>query len=301
LDSASLKTKPTFKLPFGLQSRQVKDFWAQYRQSKLALIGIIVIAFYLVLAITAPIIAPYNPFTPSVDVLATPTMSHLLGTSEVGNDILSQVIYGAKVSLLVGFVAASVSLLIGTSFGLVSGYYGGAVDAILTRVTDIFLVIPVLPLMIIMAAVLGARLSNVILVVGLLGWPSTSRIVRSQTLSIRERPFIENARTIGSNDRQIIFKHILPNVVTLIFANAVLVVNYAVISEAILSFLGLGDVSQISWGIMLYYAFRSGALSSGAWWYVFPPGLCLVSLVLSFAFVGRALDAIFNPRLRKIR
>jgi len=152
-----------------------------------------------------------------------------------------------------------------------------------------------------MAAILGARLANVILVVGLLGWPSTSRIVRSQTLSIRERPFIENARTIGSSERHIIFRHILPNVMTLIFANAVLVVNYAIISEAILSFLGLGDVSQISWGIMLYFAFRSGALSSGAWWYVFPPGLCLVSLVLSFAFVGRALDAIFNPKLRKIR
>jgi len=288
-------------LPFGLQSRQVKEFWSEYRQSKLALSGLIVISLYVILAISASQIAPYNPFAPSYDILQPPTSSHLLGTSEVGNDILSQVIYGSRVSLLVGFVAASVSLLIGTSFGLVSGYYGGIVDAILTRVTDIFLVIPVLPLMIIMAAVLGARLSNVILVVGLLGWPSTSRIVRSQTLTIKERPFIENARTIGSSNRHIILRHILPNVMTLIFANAVLVVNYAIISEAILSFLGLGDVSQISWGIMLYYAFRSGALSSGAWWYVFPPGLCLVSLVLSFAFVGRALDAIFNPKLRKIR
>jgi peptide/nickel transport system permease protein len=284
-----------------MQGRQLNEFWSQYRQSKLALTGLIVIASYVILALSASQIAPYNPFLPSYDILQPPSSSHLLGTSEVGNDVLSQVIYGSRVSLIVGFVAASVSLLIGTAFGLISGYYGGIIDVILTRITDIFLVIPTLPLMIIMAAILGARLSNVILVVGLLGWPSTSRIVRSQTLSIRERPFIENARTIGSSERHIIFRHILPNVMTLIFANAVLVVNYAIISEAILSFLGLGDVSQISWGIMLYFAFRSGALSSGAWWYVFPPGLCLVSLVLSFAFVGRALDAIFNPKLRKIR
>ena len=291
----------TAKRLLNLQSRQLHEFWSQYKQSKLALAGLIVISFYVILAISASQIAPYNPFVPSYDILQQPSSSHLLGTSEVGNDVLSQVIYGSRVSLIVGFVAASVSLLIGTAFGLISGYYGGIVDIILTRITDIFLVIPTLPLMIIMAAILGARLANVILVVGLLGWPSTSRIVRSQTLSIRERPFIENARTIGSSERHIIFRHILPNVMTLIFANAVLVVNYAIISEAILSFLGLGDVSQISWGIMLYFAFRSGALSSGAWWYVFPPGLCLVSLVLSFAFVGRALDAIFNPKLRKIR
>jgi peptide/nickel transport system permease protein len=295
-------SESTAKRLFGaVQGRQLNEFWSQYRQSKLALTGLVAIAFYVILALSASQIAPYNPFVPSYNILQPPSSNHLLGTSEVGNDVLSQVIYGSRVSLIVGFVAASVSLLIGTAFGLISGYYGGIVDVILTRITDIFLVIPTLPLMIIMAAILGARLSNVILVVGLLGWPSTSRIVRSQTLSIRERPFIENARTIGSSERHIIFRHILPNVMTLIFANAVLVVNYAIISEAILSFLGLGDVSQISWGIMLYFAFRSGALSSGAWWYVFPPGLCLVSLVLSFAFVGRALDAIFNPKLRKIR
>jgi peptide/nickel transport system permease protein len=295
-------SESTGKRLFGaVQGRQLNEFWSQYRQSKLALTGLIVIASYVIIALSASQIAPYNPFLPSYDILQPPSSSHLLGTSEVGNDVLSQVIYGSRVSLIVGFVAASVSLLIGTTFGLISGYYGGIVDVILTRITDIFLVIPTLPLMIIMAAILGARLSNVILVVGLLGWPSTSRVVRSQTLTIRERPFIENARTIGSSERHIIFRHILPNVMTLIFANAVLVVNYAIISEAILSFLGLGDVSQISWGIMLYFAFRSGALSSGAWWYVFPPGLCLVALVLSFAFVGRALDAIFNPKLRKIR
>jgi peptide/nickel transport system permease protein len=282
-------------------TRQVEEFWEEYRQSKLALAGLIVISLWVTMALLAPLIAPYNPFSPSYVILESPTTSHLLGTSEMGNDIFSELIYGARVSLLVGFLAASVSLLIGTSFGLISGYYGGIIDVLLTRLTDIFLVIPVLPLMIILAAVLGASLSNVILVVGLLGWPSTSRIVRAQTLSIKERPFIENARTIGSSDRHIIFRHVVPNVMTLIFANAVLVVNYAIISEAILSFLGLGDVSQISWGIMLYYAFRSGALSSGAWWYVFPPGFSLVSLVLSFAFVGRALDAIFNPKLRKIR
>jgi len=148
---------------------------------------------------------------------------------------------------------------------------------------------------------LGPSLSNVIFVIGILGWPSTARIVRSQTLSVKERPFIESARIIGSRDLHIIARHIMPNVMTLIFANAVLVVNYAILSEAILSFLGLGDISQISWGIMLYFAFRTGALSSKAWWYVLPPGICLVSLVVSFAFVGRSLDAIFNPKLREMR
>lgn len=281
--------------------RGLSDFWAIYSKNRLATGGIAVVCIFLALAILAHTIAPYDPFQTSFAILQPPSSSHLLGTSELGNDILSQVIYGSRISLLVGFVAASVSLAIGMWVGIFAGYYGGYVDTLLTRITDIFLVIPTLPLMIVMGAILGPSLSNVMLVIGILGWPSTARIVRSQTLSVKERPFIESARIIGASDMHIIRRHILPNVMTLIFANAVLVVNYAIISEAVLSFLGLGDISQISWGIMLYFAFRTGALSSGAWWYVFPPGLSLVSLVLSFAFVGRALDAIFNPKLRKMQ
>jgi len=281
--------------------KTVREFWRVYRKSRLATAGLFVISFFIGLSIVAPLIAPYNPFQTSYEALQPPSNSHLLGTSELGNDILSQLIYGSRISLLVGFIAASVSIAIGVSSGLLAGYYGGHVDTLLTRITDIFLVIPTLPLMIVMGAVLGPSLSNVIFVIGILGWPSTARIVRSQTLSVKERPFIESARIIGSTDLHVIVRHVMPNVMTLIFANAVLVVNYAILSEAILSFLGLGDISQISWGIMLYFAFRTGALSSKAWWYVLPPGICLVSLVVSFAFVGRSLDAIFNPKLREMR
>jgi peptide/nickel transport system permease protein len=201
--------------------------------------------------------------------------------------------------MLVGVAATAISMVIGTVIGIVSGFYGRAVDAVLMRFTDVFLVIPWLPLMLVMAALLGPSLGNIIFVIGITSWAGTARIIRSQTLSIKERPYVERARAIGSGDSHIMFYHILPNVFPLIFANTVLVAAIAILSETTLSFLGMGDPTRVTWGVMLHFAFSMGAVSHGAWWWLLPPGICVVLVVLSFTFIGYALDEVLNPKLRR--
>jgi peptide/nickel transport system permease protein len=233
------------------------------------------------------------------EILKPPSLSHPFGTDDVGLDVLSQVLKGAGISLLVGLLAGAISVGIGASVGLLSGYYGGLIGTILMRVTDVFLIIPALPLIIILAALLGSTIWNVIFVIGILSWSSTARIARSQTLVIRELPYAMRARSLGASDGHIILRHVVPGVVPLVFANTVLVIGSAILSEATISFLGLGDPTRLSWGTMLNFAFSRGALFAGAWWYVIPPGMCVALVVLAFTCVGYALDEVLNPRLRK--
>jgi len=200
---------------------------------------------------------------------------------------------------MVGFAASAISALVGSLVGLLAGYYGGLRDDALMRLTDIFLVIPALPLMVVLAAVLGPSLFSVILAIGLVGWTGTARVVRSQTLSVRELAFIESSRASGASDSYILFSHVLPNVAPVIFSNTVLVIANAILSEAVLTFLGLGNPNTITWGQMLQFAFTSGSVTS-AWWYVVPPGLSIMLVVLAFSLTGYSLDEIFNPRVRKI-
>jgi len=266
----------------------------------MGMIGLIIVTFFAAIAILAPYISPYGeweyltgpPFSP-------PSKEHLLGTDELGRDIFSLVIYGTRISLLVGVTAALFSTVIGTVIGLISGYYGGPVDHILMRITDAFLILPSLVLMIILAALLGPGMGNIILVISITTWPTTARIIRSQVLSLKERAFVESSRAIGSGDIYILFHHILPNVVPLMFANMVLMVSAAIISEAGLSFLGLGDPHHTSWGMILHYASEHGAIAGGMWWYIIPPGICLLLLVVGFVFIGHSMDEILNPRLRR--
>ncbi len=201
--------------------------------------------------------------------------------------------------MLVGIVSTLISMIIGSLIGISSGYYGGAIDAFLMRMTDVFLVIPWLPLMLVLTALLGPSLWNIIFVIGITSWASTARIIRSQTLSIKERPYVERARAIGSGDIHIMTFHILPNVFPLIFANTVLIAAIAILSETTLSFLGMGDPTSSSWGMMLHFAFETGAAIIGAWWWLLPPGIAVVLVVLAFTFVGYALDEVLNPRLRR--
>ena len=252
--------------------------------------------------------AIFGPYLVSITTLSVdgvtkmlhpPTQGYWLGTDDLGKDILAGVIIGSRVSLLVGVAATAISMTIGTLIGIVSGFYGKTVDAILMRFTDVFLVIPWLPLMLVMAALLGPSLGNIIFVIGITSWAGTARIIRSQTLSIKERPYVERARAIGSGDAHIMFYHILPNVFPLIFANTVLVAAIAILSETTLSFLGMGDPTQVTWGMMLHFAFSMGAVSFGAWWWLLPPGICVVLVVLSFTFIGYALDEVLNPKLRR--
>jgi peptide/nickel transport system permease protein len=262
-------------------------------------IGLGTLAVFTFVAIFGRALAPYDPEASSLDVLQAPTWSHILGTNENGADVFSQILVGARVSMIVGFAAAAISAFVGSVVGLAGGYFGGWTDRILDAFENWFLVIPTLPLMVVLARVLSPSLGVLIAVIGFTSWAGTGRIVRAQVLTLRERAFVERARALGARDVYIIRKHILPNTAPLIFANTVLIVAVAILSEAALSFLGLGDPTQISWGSMLEDAFQNGAPSQGAWWYVIPPGLCITIVVLAVAILGYLFEEYVNPRLRE--
>ncbi len=224
---------------------------------------------------------------------------HYFGTDDLGRDVFARVVYGTRWTLLVGVAASVLTVLLGAVVGIIAGYFGGWTDRILDATENWFLVIPTLPLMIVLARVLEPSLTVLIAVIGLTSWAGTGRIVRAQVLTLRERAFVERARALGAGDTYIIRTHILPNTLPLIFANTVLIVAVAILSEAALAFLGLGDPTQISWGTMLENAFSSGAPSAGAWWYVVPPGLCITILVLAVSMLGFLFEEYINPRLRE--
>jgi peptide/nickel transport system permease protein len=258
-----------------------------------------VLGLFAFLAVFGSLIAPYDPLASSIDVLAPPSREHWLGTTESGADVFSQLLVGARVSIVVGFAAALISAVLGATVGLLGGYFGGWTDRILDAFENWFLVIPQIPLMIVLARLLNPSLGVLIAVIGLTSWAGTGRIVRAQVLTLRERAFVERARAQGAGDGYIIRTHVMPNTLPLIFANTVLIVAVAILAEAALAFLGLGDPTRISWGTMLQNAFDSGAPSEGAWWYVVPPGLCITLLVLAVSMLGYLFEEYVNPRLRE--
>jgi peptide/nickel transport system permease protein len=262
-------------------------------------IGLGVLGLFVFIGVFGSALAPDNPDASSLDILAKPSTDHWLGTSEQGSDVFSQLLVGARVSIVVGFAAAAISTVLGASVGLIGGYFGGWTDRGLDALENWFLVIPTLPLMIVLARLLDPSLGVLIAVIGLTSWAGTGRIVRAQVMTLRERAFVERARALGASDWYIIRTHVLPNTLPLIFANTVLIVAVAILSEAALAFLGLGDPTRISWGTMLENAFSSGAPSAGAWWYVIPPGLCITLLVLSVSILGYLFEEYVNPRLRE--
>ncbi len=223
----------------------------------------------------------------------------LLGTDNTGRDIFSWLVYGSRVSLFVGLVAAGIGIGLGLVIGLLAGYLGKIVDEVLMRFTDMLLTIPQLPLLLVLVAILGGTELNIILVIGLLGWMGFARVIRSQVLSLRERPFIEASKASGAGPFRIMTRHIFPNIVSLTYVNLALTVPGAILSEAALAFLGLGDPNVVSWGQM----FRNAELSNELFtpWWVLPPGIAIALVSLSFIFIGYALDEIFNPKLRQRR
>jgi peptide/nickel transport system permease protein len=264
-------------------------------------VGLLLLAATILVAIVGPIVFPFDPKavgTSAADILRPPNAKHWLGTDELGRDVFRATIEGARLSLLIGLVATAISIGAGTAVGITAGYRLGAIDGLLMRITDFFLVLPALPLIIVLAALFGQSTPVLVLVIGLTSWPATARIVRSQVLSLRERQFVTRIRSLGASDMRIVRSHILPNVVPLIFANTVLVIAGSILAEATLAFLGLGDPVHVSWGTMLHFAFESGATGRGAWWYVLPPGIGIVLVVLGFILSGHTLDRILNPRLR---
>ncbi len=265
---------------------------------KVAIVGAVILAFFIVLAIAAPLLEPYSTTKQVGAVYAGPTAKHLLGLDDGGIDMLSEVIDGARVSMIVGFAAAAVAMLIGGGIGLLSGYFGGKTDVVLMRITDYFLVIPDVPLMIVAAAVFGRSLLNIILIIGVIYWTSTARLIRAQVKSVRERVYVKRARALGGGHWRLLWNHITPQVAPLLVANTVLTVAIAVFAETYISFLGLGDPSTISWGRLIQNSLGGGAVFHKAWWAIIPPGLCVTVVILAATMLGQAMEDALNPRLR---
>ncbi|TFH09036.1 MAG: ABC transporter permease [Candidatus Thorarchaeota archaeon] len=283
----------------------IETFWREFLYHPMGMIGLVIIGSIVIMAIFAPYIAPYywrNPVGAPInleDLLQPPSAEHLLGTNHRGEDIFSRIIYGSQISLLIGFAASMVAVFLGTAIGLLSGYYGGILDVILMRITDVFLCLPTLPLMLIFLVLFGQGLQNVIIVIAILGWTGTARMVRSEALSLRERPLTEAAHALGASDGYILIHHILPNTLPLILANMILGVVSAILSEAGIAFLGFVDIhGQPSWGIVLHWAWKNAALLANKWWWFIPPGLLIMLTTLGFVFISHTADKVVNPRLR---
>jgi len=277
--------------------------WLTVLKRPMGAIGAAMLLLAVLVALAAPLLAPYDPYAvvhvSIADIFAKPSVAHLLGTDDGGKDVLSSLIYGARVSLLVGFAAATITTVLGGTIGIVAGYRAGGTGTALMRLTDFFLVIPDIALQIVIVAIAGQSLFNIIVVIGILGWASTARLVRSQTLSVRERKFVLRAHAVGAGDAHILRRHVVPAVLPLMIANTVLVISLAILSESTLAFIGLGDPTVISWGQMLNFAFNRGAISAGAWWALIPPGLAIVWVVLATTLLGTALEDVLNPRLKR--
>lgn len=290
--------------------------WRVYSKNRFGMLGLYLLSGFVLMAVFADQIMyilhiiggwefPYGPFD-RVEYPGAPTdpsPDHWLGTDQWGFDLLARVIYGSRVSLIIGFVASLVSMALGAGVGILAGFWGGWKDAVLMRITDVFLVIPWLVLMIVLAFVLpgGPSIWKVVFVIGITGWSSTARIVRAQVFSVKERAFVERARAIGAGDMHIVKRHVFPNVFPLVFANAILTVALSILSESTLSFIGLGpqSVNVVTWGNMLEDAINAGAMQNQLYLWIIVPGACIVLVVLGFTFMGHALDDIFNPKLRK--
>jgi peptide/nickel transport system permease protein len=265
---------------------------------RLGQLGGVLVGSMILVAILAPWLSPYDPAERVGRPFSSPSAEHLLGTNDVGQDLLSELIYGTRVSLTVGIIAAAVALLIGTSIGIIAGYYPKRLGAFLMRGVDVVLILPFLPLLIVLAAYLGRSLTNTILVIGVLIWAAPARIIRSQVISLRSREYVMASQSMGAPDKWVIFRHILPRTALLATGSFVRAVSGAILLEAALSFLGLGDPIQKSWGSILFWAQSRGAFLTPAWkWWVLPPGLAIMLASLGFALIAFAVEERINPKL----
>ncbi|MBB5083791.1 ABC transporter permease [Nonomuraea endophytica] len=265
-------------------------------------IGAGILVFFALMALAGPLLISADPAATSDAGLQGPSGAHWLGTTQTGQDILTQIVYGSRVSLGVGVLSAVIATAFAIAVGLVGGYFGGAVDEVLSVLTNIFLVLPALPLIIVLAGYLPQRgVASVAVVIAVTGWAWGARVLRAQTLSVRRRDFVEAARASGEGPIRVIFFEILPVLLPVIATSFLATVVGAILAEAGLSFLGLADLSTVSWGSMLYFAQNGQALLIGAWWWFVPPGLCIALIGTGLALVNFGLDEIANPRLRTIK
>jgi peptide/nickel transport system permease protein len=294
------KNNPLLADKLGLSARNFGKATDLFMATWMGKVGLAIIFFFVFVIVYAELFVPYNPFYTTTDDSLPSSWEHPFGTDALGRDVFTRTLHGTKASMYVGFTAMAISMGIGTGVGLVSGYWGGWKDEVIMRINDVFLSIPWLVLMMVIASVFQTRtLGAVIIVIGVTGWSTTARIVRSQVLSLKTRQFVERAKAIGSSEMHIVKTHILPNVVPLIFANAILTVAISILSESTLSFLKLGPQNIETWGRILEDAYVNGAAMNGPYAFILMPGLCIVIVVLGFTFVGYAMDEVLNPKLRR--
>lgn len=282
------------------------DGWRVYRQNTIGLIGMILLGLFALMALASfipPLVDPmYHPMTgvdPHISYSTGPSLRHWLGTDFIGRDIFSQLLAGARIAFMVGISSALISILLGTTVGMVAGYAGKTTDLVLMRLADMVMVMPTLLVVLILAALFGQlNIWVIVLVIALFRWPGVARVIRSQTLSLRHRPFIEAARVAGASHLRILFRHILPHVMPLALLYMTFRVTSAIIIEAALAFLGFGDPSTVSWGMMLQWVWKTGHMFQAPYW-LLPPGICISLITMAFYMTGRAMDDVLDPRLRK--
>jgi peptide/nickel transport system permease protein len=272
--------------------------WRTVRRRPSAAFGLTILLAIVLGAVLAPWIAPYGLHDQVGAVFGAPSWSHPLGLDDGGIDMVTLLLWGAQISLVVGFAATLVSMTIGATVGILAGYFGGKVDSVLMRITDYFLVIPDIPLMIVVAAIFGRNLLNIIVIIGVIYWTSTARLIRAQVKSVRERTYVKRAQALGAGNVRLMQKHVLPQIVPLLIANTVLTIATAIFAETYISFLGLGDPASISWGRLIENSLTGGAIFHQAWWAIIPPGLCVTLLILACTIIGQAIEDALNPRLK---
>ncbi|MEU5689831.1 ABC transporter permease [Streptomyces venezuelae] len=279
-------------------------FWREYRTHRAGLVGLAVLVLIALAAVFAPLLVGSDAQSVTGapgDPMESPSAEFPLGTDQFGRDLLGLLVWGARMSLTVGLLAAVLSVAIGTLVGITAGHFKGWYATVIMRITDWFLVMPTLVLAIALAAVMSGTIWTIILAIGVTTWPTTARLVRAQTLAVESRPYIERAQALGGGHGHIMARHVLPNVMPLVLAQTTLVISGAILTEATLAFLGLGDPTSVSWGGLLQDAREAGAVSAGHWWYLAPPGLAIAVVALAFTLCGRAVESVLNPRLGATR
>lgn len=280
----------------------LKTFYTTVWQTRTGRISLMLLGLCCFLALFGPYIAPYDPTERNYDEagklvrLAAPSWDHWLGTTLLGHDVLSQILWGARSALIVGGATALGVVVIGVNVGLIAGYFGGRIDAILMRITDIFLGLPFLPFIIVVLAITGRSTTTIIFAMVIVMWRATARVIRAQVLSLKEMQFVAAAKITGASDFTIIYREIAPNILPLALVNVAFALAWAIITEASIGFLGYGDPDAMSWGSIIYSAFASQSMYRAPWWVV-PPGVAVMVLVSSVYFVGRAYEQVVNPRL----
>ncbi|MCL7417166.1 MAG: ABC transporter permease [Halalkalicoccus sp.] len=310
-DSSSSKEISKWQRTARLWRETLRDHWGKLTDELSVKLSLITVAAFVLIAIFAPFIATHPPLQRQyqgdagiiMDKWAEPAIlgadtGYILGTTAEGFDIFSQLVYGTRAALMVGLIAAVFTAGIGTLVGLIAGYYGGKVDDALMRLVDFLYGMPLLPTVIVLVAVLGPNLWNIIFALIVLQWRSTARVIRSQALSLRERPFVKAAEVAGAGDWHIISRHLAPNVLPMTFLYGSFGIAWAILAEAGVSFIGLGDPNTVSWGTMLQASRAYSALEFGAWWWFVPPGICIGLLVISGFLIGRGYEEITNPKLQ---